>query len=310
MPSEIAPMTIKAVALRTGLSVHVIRVWERRYQAIVPSRSATRRRLYTAEMVERLQLLLRLTKQGRSIGTVAHLGTPALLALVRERERLPEPAAQVQADDAGFLEEGLEAVRNLDASALEQVLTRAEVQLGFQGMLRRMAAPFCQLLGEKWREGELTAAHEHLASAVMQSFLLRLSRSRSTDLSGPVLVIATPRGQVHELGALLVCAAASNLGWRVIYLGANLPAAELAGAVRQHQARALALSLVYPEDDTSLPEELERLRQLLPAGCALLAGGRAAHSYRPMLEKLGTRFCVELSQLGQVLDELRATAIR
>lgn len=310
MSSESALMTIKAVALRTGLSVHVIRVWERRYRAIVPERSVTRRRLYTAEMVERLRLLLRLTREGRSIGTIAHLETAALIALLREGQASAEPIVQVQVTDAGLLEEALGAVRNHDASALEAVLTRAELMLGSQGMLRRMAGPLCQLLGDKWREGELTAAHEHLASAVMQSFLLRMTRSRPGEGPGPVLVTATPRGQVHELGALLVSAAAANLGWRVIYLGANLPAAELAGAVLQHQARALALSLVYPEDDTSLPGELERLRQLLPAGCALVAGGRALPVYRPVLEKLGARLCGDLSQLGQVLDELRASAIR
>ena len=79
-----------------------------------------------------------------------------------------------------------------------------------------------------------------------------------------MLVVATPAGQIHELGALLVGAAAANLGWHVTYLGASLPAAEIAGAARQNRARAVALSLVYPEDDPRLEGELTRLRESLP----------------------------------------------
>src|SRR3954453_16918076 len=86
------------------------------------------------------------------------------------------------------------------------------------------------------------------------------------------LVVATPNGQLHELGALLASAAASNLGWLVTYLGASLPAAEIAGAARQNQARAVALSLVYPEDDQKLEGELFRLRESLPAEVTLLVG--------------------------------------
>jgi methylmalonyl-CoA mutase cobalamin-binding subunit len=119
-----------------------------------------------------------------------------------------------------------------------------------------------------------------------------------------VLVVATPSGQLHELGALLVGAAAANLGWHVTYLGASLPAAEIAGAARQNRARAVALSLVYPEDDPRLEGELSRLRELLPPEVALLAGGRAMPAYRAILARLGATLISDLRQLCAELDEL------
>jgi DNA-binding transcriptional MerR regulator/methylmalonyl-CoA mutase cobalamin-binding subunit len=305
MSTEEALMTIKTVAMRTGLSAHVIRVWERRYRAIVPERTATRRRLYSAEMVERLGLLARLTKDGRNIGTIAALPTAVLRGLLAEPEGGGTVPAGQSSTELGLLEQGLAAVRGLDAVSLEAVLRRAELTLGFQGMVQRMAAPLCQALGEQWRQGLLSAAHEHLASAVLQSFLLRASRLQPSAAFAPVLVLATPMGQVHELGALLACATAANLGWRVVYLGGNLPAAEIAGAVRQHQARALALSLVYPEDDPSLAGELLRLRSELPPSCALIVGGRAADSYQEVLRRVEARVCVDLVHLGVALDALR-----
>jgi methylmalonyl-CoA mutase cobalamin-binding subunit len=119
------------------------------------------------------------------------------------------------------------------------------------------------------------------------------------------LVVATPAGQLHELGALLVGAAAANLGWQVTYLGASLPAAEIAGAARQNRARAVALSLVYPEDDPRLEGDLTRLRAMLPPETDILAGGRAMPAYGDALDKIGALRMKDLTHLCAALDELR-----
>ena len=123
-----------------------------------------------------------------------------------------------------------------------------------------------------------------------------------------MLVVATPAGQVHELGALLVGATAAHLGWQVTYLGASLPAAEIAGAAVQQRARAVALSLVYPEDDLRLPGELTRLREALPAAMTLLVGGRAAPAYREVLDRILAVIIGDLTQLGLTLDGLRRSS--
>ena len=123
--------------------------------------------------------------------------------------------------------------------------------------------------------------------------------------SAPSLVVATPTGQLHELGAVMVTAAASNLGWRVIYLGASLPAAEIAGAAIQNKARAVALSLVYPEDDATLGDELVNLRRYLPEGIKILVGGRAAEAYRDALNRIGALHMPDLNSLMDSLDGLR-----
>lgn len=62
---------IGAVAKLTGLTDHTIRVWERRYQAVVAQRAPNGRRVYTPSDVDKLSLLKRLTDQGLSIGQIA-----------------------------------------------------------------------------------------------------------------------------------------------------------------------------------------------------------------------------------------------
>ena len=302
---------IKVVANRTGLSAHVIRIWEKRYGAVTPERTGTNRRLYSDEQIERLSLLRDITQAGHSIGHVAKLPTEKLRKLATESLDTNRPAARaVRGGPAtpAFLEECIAAVKALDSRALEGALKRGATELGAQGLLQRVVAPLARDVGELWREGSLTAAHEHFATAVIRVFLGQAAKPFAGADQSPVLVVATPAGQLHELGALLVGATAANLGWHVTYLGASLPAAEIAGAARQCRAKAVALSLVYPEDDPRLATELTAVRQALPPEVTLLVGGRAMAAYRDVLKQIGATLVEDLPQLGSALDNLRKPA--
>src|SRR5687768_2967127 len=80
--SETPLHTIQVAARRTGLSTHVIRVWERRYAAVKPERDASDRRLYSETEIDRLALLRDVTEAGHSIGTVANLDAAQLQELL------------------------------------------------------------------------------------------------------------------------------------------------------------------------------------------------------------------------------------
>ena len=303
--------SIKAVANRTGLTAHVIRVWEKRYGAVTPQRTGTKRRLYSNEEIERLGLLRDVTKAGHSIGHVARLPTEKLQQLAQESREISPPAphtVRATSPTEALLEAGVAAVKALDARALDETLKRGATQLGAQGLLQRVIAPLAQTIGDLWRDGTLTAAHEHFATATIRVFLGQMARPFASAEQSPVLAVATPSGQLHELGALLAAAAAANLGWHVTYLGASLPAAEIAGAARQNRARAVALSLVYPEDDPRLEGELTRLREALPSAVTVLVGGRAMPAYRASLGKINAVLVNTLAQFCSTLDELRKPA--
>jgi DNA-binding transcriptional MerR regulator/methylmalonyl-CoA mutase cobalamin-binding subunit len=303
-----AHQSIRAVSRRTGLSPHVIRIWERRYGAVEPDRTDTNRRRYSDADIERLGLLRELTQAGHTIGAVAQLPTGRLRQLAAERgtpdhgsrlKNARRPTAAVLTDKC------LAAVQTLDARELERLLKRASISLGTQGVLQRVIAPLVQTIGDRWQDGSITAAHEHFATAVIRVFLGNATNAFAATEPAPILVVATPSGQLHELGALLAGAAAANLGWRVTYLGASLPAAEIAGAARSNRARAVALSVVYPEDDPRLESELIRLRDALPRDVAVLVGGRAAPAYRKALDRIGARQLDTLDDLCTVLSDLR-----
>jgi MerR family transcriptional regulator, light-induced transcriptional regulator len=301
---------IRAVARRTGLTAYVIRVWEKRYGAVLPMRTPTNRRLYSDGDIERLQLLHRATLTGHSIGQIAQLPNERLRALAATDEMiapsLPRTASPRSVDSSPqrILDATLKAVERLDAAAFEAILTQATIVLSQPLLIEQVIVPLMYRIGDRWHEGTLRVAHEHLASAVVRTTLGNLSRGFGPRLSDPTLVVATPTGQLHELGALIVATTAASNGWHVIYLGPSLPAEEIAAAAHQSRTRVVALSLVYPPDDPFLRGELIKLRRGLPEGVVVLVGGQANVAYLDVLEKIGALVLKELVDLRTHLDLL------
>jgi MerR family transcriptional regulator, light-induced transcriptional regulator len=301
--------SIKMAARKCGLTAHVIRVWERRYNAVSPNRTDTNRRRYSDAEIERLTLLRAATQAGHSIGSIAKLPVEKLRSLATEAIPASVPVARRNESVATqAVEAAVSAIEKLNSTDLEAILGRAAVAFGQHGLLERIIGPLAQRVGELWRDGSITAAHEHFASAVIRNYLLQTSKPYAANGVAPVLVVGTPAGQLHELGAVMVAAAASDLGWRVIYLGTSLPAVEIAGAAIQNKARAVALSIVYPDDDPNLAQELVSLRKHLPPEIKIITGGRAAESYASTLEGLVAIRTRELSDLYRILEQMRVPA--
>lgn len=306
---------IGIVARRTGLRPDLIRAWERRYRVVEPARSETRRRLYSDVQVERLRLLRRAVDRGWSIGDVAGLGDGEIRELIAED--LAEAAVEASRRDgmavAGDRVEAAlvaceEAILGLDQDGLTRELERASVALSRPHLLERLIGPLLDRVGRAWREGRLRPVQEHMASAVIRSFVGGLIVGSSTagaERAAPRVVVATPPGQSHELGALLVAASAASEGWRAVYVGAEVAAEEIGAAVSATAARVVALSIIYPPDDPSLPRELERLGNLLPSRVALLVGGRGAPAYRAAVEAAGGVLVGDLGAFRLHLVEAR-----
>ncbi len=314
MPKTEHKYSIKLVARRTGLSAHAIRVWEKRYNAVLPARTETNRRLYSDADMERLLLLHKGTLDGHAIGQIAKLPTEQLRQLLHTVEATPgAKAARMNkaepTSSAVVLENCLHFVKQLDPERLQRALEDAEVALSRPRFIEQLIAPLLQKIGELWRDGTLRVIHEHMATAVTRSFLGNVRSAYEVPETAPGVVTTTPVGQLHELGALMASATASAEGWRVTYLGPNLPAEEIAAAARQNQARAVALSIIYPADDPRLEPELQKLRRLLPGDVALLIGGRAAVNYRATLEVLGVQLIKDMASFSAILEALRVPAV-
>ena len=309
---------IRLVANRTGLTVDLIRAWEKRYHVVEPARSDTKRRLYSDYDIERLRLIRIAKQNGRRLVDVAPLTLEALRDVVSEDSRY-EVSQDVQAEiyrpswtsplesseSADDIDALLFSVQTMDQHRFDQLLQEGLVKQSLPAFLQTVIGPLLSEIGDSTRLGKMRIAHEHMATAHLRTFIGALRFRETYTGNEPKIVITTPTGQLHELGALMVAALVSVDGWLPVYLGPNTPADEIAACAMQSGARAVSLSLTYPADDPRIPTELTRLRSQLESKIPVFVGGSAASHHHELINRLGLLSPKSLDDLRHSLNMLR-----
>jgi methanogenic corrinoid protein MtbC1 len=261
------------VSKLTGLSTHTLRMWEKRYAAVIPERTDAGGRLYTDSDVGRLRLLHKLVQSGHSIGGIAKLPDAELRQMAAAfPDGSAEPASQHL---PAIRERVMKAIEELRIEDAEQILSRAALSTEPSEFLKDVVGAVLVEVGERWERGELRIAHEHACSSAMRGLLFALMRLYPAQEARRRVVVATPAREAHELGALMVGMLAAMHGWSVLYLGPDLPSEEIAYAVVSTQADILMLSVtnLRPAD---CERQISAIERGLPERVTIFVGGRAA----------------------------------
>jgi methanogenic corrinoid protein MtbC1 len=268
---------VRTVARLTGLSPDLIRAWEKRYGVVAPVRGPRGARLYRADEVAHLRLLAALVSRGRAIGDIARLDRASLQAMVAETETSAAVGKAAAASGAGeqVIANALEALARFDELELERLLGEALVGMGSATFLRQVAIPFLEIIGSRWSEGRLSIAEEHLVSGMLRSLFSSLNRVRPQQRTTAIL-LATPSGERHELGLMIVALMFLEAGLGVCYLGADSPAEEIARAAASTAVLAVGLSVVHRRNRERSVQELKRLERSLSKDVELWLGGADA----------------------------------
>jgi MerR family transcriptional regulator, light-induced transcriptional regulator len=214
-------LRIGELSARVGVSPHVLRAWERRYGLLRPTRSAAGQRLYDAGDEQRVRRMLELMADGYGTGTAARL--IAAPAGVRAAPSEPPPDA---AELVALLWAAIVALDDVTADgAIDALLATYALDTVVGGALLQVLSD----VGAAWQRGELTIAHEHFASSVIGGRMRALGRGWNQGL-GPHAVLACPPGERHDLGLLGFALLLRARGWRITFLGADVPAGAIAGA--------------------------------------------------------------------------------
>ena len=233
---------IKQAAARAGVSVPVLRAWERRYGIVSPERSPSGYRRFDDANVARVKTMRGLVESGWSPSAAA--------AAIRSGEVSVTPAgaagaairssgdANVTAAAGDIARSFVAAAQAMDPVELERALDDLFSRGSFERVAEDLLFPALKALGDAWAAGDVTVAGEHLASAaVSRRLALALEAAGSATRAGSPVLVGLPPGGRHELGALAFAVAARRAGLPVAYLGADLPvddwvrAAAIAGAV-------------------------------------------------------------------------------
>ncbi|MEB3327686.1 MAG: MerR family transcriptional regulator [Candidatus Sericytochromatia bacterium] len=274
--SDVPIYTIKTVVGLTGLPAETIRAWERRYNAISPHRSGGGHRMYRAADVDRLLKLRRAVGAGHAIGRVANLDDADLSELLAAAARVepPPPAAPAAPADPTVAERVLAALQRYDHVTAARELERAAALLPASGLVAEVVLPLLEHIGVGWEQGRINIAQEHIASNLLRGVLSTLMRLTEQRPDAPLAVLATPPGDLHELGLLCVGLVLAGRGVRVTYLGAQVPASELVEVATTLEARIVGLSLGIVSDPALVLGELDHLAAHLPGPTRVWLGGR------------------------------------
>jgi DNA-binding transcriptional MerR regulator len=271
---------IHEVAELTGLAAARLRAWERRYEVVRPRRMPNGYRAYTADQVALLRAYARLIDHGERIGDLAERPREDVLAQALSRTLDGSPQAAL-----------IEAVRGFDRERLEGLVAQQLALRGLKEFASEVVLPLAQSVGDLWALGKIPIAAEHLASEVVLHALkggLRMSRG-----SGPLVVGACLAGERHEWGFLATLAMIQEEGWRVHYLGADLPVPEVVEAAWTLSPRGVAFSSSDPVVVRANLPALAAVPSRLPPRTLAAIGGAGAEPHSRTLKGYGFRLGLE-----------------
>lgn len=137
-------------------------------------------------------------------------------------------------------------------------------------MVRDVVLPFLHEVGCRWERGDLDVTHEHFASNLLRSWMGTLTRPATAD--GPPALLACPPGELHDLPLLMFAVGLNRQGWRTVFLGADVPVADLVETARTTTPDLVVLAAASrgPLETVCGP-----LRQLAATSTVAVAGAGA-----------------------------------
>lgn len=269
---------IRTVSALTGINPITLRTWERRYHLIEPVRTPKGHRLYTKEHIAMLSRVVELLDRGIPISriTYAAITEDNVSALTHE-----------QLFWQRMIDRMIKAIGKFDESVLESAYSEAMSLYPIETVTQKLLLPMLQKLGERWEAGEGTVAEEHFFGVYLRNKLGARFHHKKRLENAPAFVTACIPGERHEIGLLLFALSAYDHGYRCILLGADIPLAELPGAVQQSAASGIVLSASIISDLPTFELELASLVGSTPV--PVFVGGIGSLMYKGAIEKAGAR---------------------
>jgi DNA-binding transcriptional MerR regulator len=250
-------LRIGELSRRLGVSDHVLRAWESRYDLLQPVRSAGGFRLYSEADEARIRRMQAYLAEGLSAAEAARA------ALSGDPGPAPDPPAADGAPFAGLRQ----ALDTFDEPAAQAVLDRLMAELSLTAVLRDVVLPYLADLGERWQTGTASIAAEHFATNLIRGRLAGLARGWGSG-HGPQALLACPPGELHDMALMIFGVVLNRSGWRIGYLGASTPVEELERAADTSHPDLVVLAATVPQTLEPLQPELTSLARHAPLALA------------------------------------------
>jgi len=270
MTSNEALLDIDQVSQLSGLPQSTLRNWEKRYGFPRPHRSSGGHRLYDIDEVRKIRKVAQLCKSGAKaremIEQVLQIKDASLESF--------GAALPIKHTLSASLDQVLEALYRYDVASAEEQISRIGMRLSESDLLEMVYPTLLVQVGFDWENGRINIAQEHFSWNFFRTRLLSFFKPSSASSFQPKCILATPPGELHEGGLLVLAAYMMLKGWKVYYLGVSLPIQDLLHATEMIQPDAVCLSAIMAENIRQHWEEIEKLPKMA------IIGGPCVHELR------------------------------
>ena len=285
---------IKTVASMTGLSTHLIRKWEERYNLVHPQRGPNGYRTFTEDDVQFLLYLKSQLTNGETIGQLAESGETHLRQAMRNTSLgCPNIPNQFQAEGLKVLQ----AAQTHDVDAIQRTIASWILQLGLEEAMEGIVFPVLRFIGELWHQGRISNSAENSVSRIIRQQLIDQLRKDWSSGQAHALIACVP-GDYHEIAPLTATLLLQKRGWQATYLGPDVSFEVLQLALRRRHPDLMILSSTTEPDFQAVQSWIETIVHLFQPHCRVMAGGAGFRGLSDLLSKNGIAY---LKQVNKVM---------
>ncbi len=258
--------TIKDLENLSGIKAHTIRIWEQRYNFLKPQRTATNIRYYSNQELKTLLNISLLNKYGYKISHINKMSTDEL------RNKLTSLSGS-QAQQERIINDLIQYMIDLDIENFETLLDQHIDNRGIEKTIHHIIFPFLDRIGILWLTDHINPAQEHLITNVIRQKIIVGIENISTifDLKTTILLFM-PENEHHELGLLYLQYLLKSRGVKTIYLGANVPVADLEFVVQLKKPDYVYTHLTTVMKEFNFQKFLNHVVNKLPNSKVMISG--------------------------------------
>jgi methanogenic corrinoid protein MtbC1 len=284
--SDEPKFTIKAVCDQTGILPVTLRAWERRHAVLKPHRSENRYRLYSEQDVALLLWLKNRLDSGITISVVANELHSMLDNNIWPEAVLTTPAAskhKPKMPPEQYARTLYDALVHHDEVRAGEISKEIFSSFDLMSLCTEVLSPALVMIGEDWYTGKISVTTEHFASAYIRGKLLSAFQNFPTRRGSSYILVGCGPDEQHEIGALMMAALLRSDGYRVEYLGPDVPVDDLIDYARYEHPHMIILASSMESSAVELKNVQEKLQKLRPV--PLFGYGGAAFVIKPALRQ-------------------------
>ena len=249
---------IKDLEILAGIKAHTIRIWEKRYNLLDPDRTDTNIRLYSDNDLRRLLNVACLVNHGYRISKVCTWDETTMANEILKLQK-------ANPDVGTFLDRMTVHMVNFDGFAFTSLTEEIIRIYGFDEAVMKVFFPFFEKIGVFWQIGSIFPAQEHFISNLFrQKLIVEIDKIGTGNPDQDIMLFYLHENEMHELSLLYYSYRALKKGYRVYYIGQNVPIDDLKLLGRIEKIRYVFTVFINSIEKTDLEQYLVDIKEIFP----------------------------------------------